>query len=756
MPTPTSRQSLYAQVFDCLKANNISQAQNGLAQLLNDHADWAPAHGAAMAVAMNANHPAEAESHIVQALALAPHHGEYLFNWVQLLLAQDKTEAAEQACLGLAPPDMISHKDADNCFLFARCLAQNHPAQAKTWLEAALAFHTKSEQWMTFAEKCFAISPPLLQAFIPAETFRTGTVSSQQSVWVQIFVYLCLQHQHFDLAEPYLNVVLRYNPELVTQVYKAFFPLWEANEYERLNTYFQACEPLVSQLPIPAHLFYRDWAACALRNHDTLKSNTYYDKAIQLSPHPLTYAFEKITHFPAVYESEQEIQILRQQFAYQLNKIEQNVDKLLKKGNIPKVLNLRYPFGLTYQGLNDKALVSQLGRIAHRLIYGSDAPQYTHYAPSQELPLKVGFVSTYFHNHSVMNAYGKGIAAFAQDPNFEVHLLHAGEKRDKQTDWIASEASHFVHEPRVPEAIAQVKAWKLDILIYTDIGMHPSSYLMGIHRLAPIQGVFGGHPVTTGIPNMDYFFLTGSEALKAGVEDYSEKTIFLQRGLGQKSYLPKPEQFSRDMFIHATPEDHVYFCPMMLIKIHPSFDKALEGILRQDPRAQIYFVDNEQEPEMSKLLSQRFNKAMGEELAQRIHFIPWLLKARFFEAICAADVILDSFEFGSGTTTFQVLSMHQPMVTLPGEFYRNTITYKHYERIGMFDTVTDSVDAYINKAVHLACDKVYRQKLQAELADKIGNYPATNNIGLTYFKESLLYLAQNYGKMDPTKRSFYF
>lgn len=756
MSTPSSPQDLYQQAFTYLNDNNPTQAQHVVDQLLKEHADWAPTHSAAMAIAMGDKRYAQAEQHIQQAVALSPHHGEYLFNWIQVLLAQQKIEEVKKACLDLPSPDTISNQDADTCFLFARWLVDTDTLKAKQWIEAALKHHPQPEQWLSFAEQTFAISPKLLADFLPLEAFHTGSVTQQQSVWVQIYVFLCLQHQHFALAEAYLDIALRYNSDLVTLIYKAFFPLWEAKAYKRLHLYFKACEPLVSKLPIPPHRFYRDWAMCALRNHDQLKFDTYFEKAIRLSPHPLTYAFEKITHFPAVYESEKEIHFLRQQFAYQLNKIEQNVNKALKKGDIPKDLSIRYPFALTYQGLNDKALVSQLGRISHRLIHGSDALQYTDYAPSQELPLKVGFVSTYFHNHSVMNAYGKGIATLAQDPNFEVHLLHAGEKRDKKTEWIASEVSHFVHEAQVAKAIEQVRAWRLDILIYTDIGMHPSSYLMALHRLAPIQGVLAGHPVTTGIPHMDYFFLTGNKSREIIEKNYTEKAIILKSSMSQPSHYPKPETYSRDMFVGSTPKSHVYFCPMMLIKIHPSFDQALEGILLKDPLAHIYFVDNEQEPEISKGLSQRFQANMDKVLTNRIHFIPWLLKERFFEALCAADVVLDSFGFGSGTTTLQVLSMHQPMVTLPGDLYRNSITLGFYQLMEMLDTVADSIDDYVNKAVHLACDLEYRQTLQAKVADKLAFYYVQKTKSLPHFQNSLIYLAQNYGKMDPESVSFSF
>lgn len=746
--------TLYTEFFNALSAQKIEEANALIQQLQQDHGDWAKTHSAAGAFALFQKHYPEAEQHFARAVALEPNHGEYLFNWVQLLLKADKVLQAQQVLLPLHP-EQVKPKDADTCFLFARVLVSTDFSAAFQWIQAALSFFPRPESWADAAAKCFEIAPDLLQALIEDPAAQEKSASAQRSVWVQMYVFLALEQQNFERARPYLVQALSYNRELAVIAYRATEHLYKQKAYDCMNHYFAACEPFLAELPVPSHLFYRAWALGLWRTHDYDQANRYYDKAIQSAPHPLTYAFEKISHFPAVYESETDIQVYRQQFAYQLNKLEQQADRCIQQKNIPRVMHMRYPFQLTYQGLNDKDLVSQLGRVAHRLFYGTSTLQKAPYLPSQKLPIKVGFVSTYFFNHSVMNAYGKGIVHLAKDTDIDVHVLHLGETYDDKSAWMAEHVQHFKHEPRVSQAIECLKTWQVDVLIYTDIGMAPETYVMALQRLAPIQGVLGGHPVTTGIPHMDYFFRADRKEQQHPEQYYSEKLVLLEHGIGKPNYYTRPENYTRDMFTAATPEHHVYFCPMTLIKIHPSFDKALQAILARDPQGQIYFVDNPEEPEIGNRLRQRFEKNLGAELAQRIHFIPWLVKETFFEALCAADVILDSFGFGSGTTTYQVLSMHQPMVTLPGELYRNSITAAYYRRFGLEALVAESLDDYVNKALRIASDQAYREGLQVLIAEQVAAYPERKDNAMS-FKDSLIYLAQNHGKMDPQQRVFRF
>ena len=62
----------------------------------------------------------------------------------------------------------------------------------------------------------------------------------------------------------------------------------------------------------------------------------------------------------------------------------------------------------------------------------------------------------------------------------------------------------------------------LDLLLYLDIGMSSETYLLGMARLAPIQTVLGGHPCTTGLPEIDYFISAKDSESKEAQNNYSE------------------------------------------------------------------------------------------------------------------------------------------------------------------------------------------------------------------------------------------
>src|SRR5208282_4023308 len=65
---------------------------------------------------------------------------------------------------------------------------------------------------------------------------------------------------------------------------------------------------------------------------------------------------------------------------------------------------------------------------------------------------------------------------------------------------------------------------RLDVLFYTDIGMEPTTYFLAFGRLAPVQCVTFGHPVTTGIGSIDYFL--SAEDLETGeAQDHYTETL---------------------------------------------------------------------------------------------------------------------------------------------------------------------------------------------------------------------------------------
>src|SRR5262249_44840918 len=124
---------------------------------------------------------------------------------------------------------------------------------------------------------------------------------------------------------------------------------------------------------------------------------------------------------------------------------------------------------------------------------------------------------------------------------------------------------------------------ELDVLYYADVGMTAWTYFLAFARLAPVQCVTWGHPLTTGIPNLDYFI--SSELLEGpGAEEhYTEKLVRLPN-LAVHYYRPQAPAEVRPRSHYGLEETgRLYGCPQSLFKLHPDFDAILADVLRRDP-----------------------------------------------------------------------------------------------------------------------------------------------------------------------------
>src|SRR4029079_4976610 len=134
--------------------------------------------------------------------------------------------------------------------------------------------------------------------------------------------------------------------------------------------------------------------------------------------------------------------------------------------------------------------------------------------------------------------------------------------------------------PLAPQAILQNS---VDVLIYTDIGMDPTTYSLAFARLAPVQCTTWGHPETTGLDTIDYFISSDLMEVPAADSHYSERLVRLPSltFYYYRSELPA-QLMGRDAF-GLDPNATLYACPQSIYKFHPEFDAAIAGILRGDP-----------------------------------------------------------------------------------------------------------------------------------------------------------------------------
>jgi predicted O-linked N-acetylglucosamine transferase (SPINDLY family) len=266
----------------------------------------------------------------------------------------------------------------------------------------------------------------------------------------------------------------------------------------------------------------------------------------------------------------------------------------------------------------------------------------------------------------------------------------------------------------VEAAARQIISDNLDVLVFTDIGMHaPATQLAGL-RLAPVQCKGWGHPITTGLPTIDYYLSSDLMEPENAQDQYSEKLIRLPNlALAySKPLLPEHPKTRRDFGIKD--DAFIYLISQSLFKLLPQYDAIYPRIALKVPQARFIFISHSN-AELTAKFKHRLAKAFSAlqlDLNDYCIFVPWLNHPDFLSLNCASDVLLDTLDWSGGKTTLEGISCNLPVVTCPGKFMRGRHAYAMLTMMGLTDTIATSESNYIDIAVRLGLDKTYYGKIK--------------------------------------------
>jgi len=377
----------------------------------------------------------------------------------------------------------------------------------------------------------------------------------------------------------------------------------------------------------------------------------------------------------------------------------------------------RTPFFLCYQGRNDRAANAGLAALLLRTSPGLGyvAPDVHARPPRAGGKRVVGFVSAHLGRHSVGVWYRELVRLVIEDERFETILFTYGDDLDA-----GLRAAAEARGARVPlgttleEARARVAARRPDVLLYTDIGIHPFLYFLAFSRLAPVQALLIGHPCTSGIPAIDYFLSNVFQDGEGAQAHYTERLVQLpQIAVYVERTAPPAEPLSRAA-LGWSDDTRYYVCPMMLQKLHPDFDDALAELLRRDPHGEVVLFADTARPLWQRQLEERFARTMPA-VADRVAFRPFAPKHEFLSLLLAADCVLDPFHFSGGVTSYAALSLGVPLVTFPGELFRSRMTAGMYRQAGVTDCIARSPAHFVELALAFAADPAARDAFRARI-----------------------------------------
>jgi protein O-GlcNAc transferase len=421
---------------------------------------------------------------------------------------------------------------------------------------------------------------------------------------------------------------------------------------------------------------------------------------------------------PQIYASREDLERWRQRYSEGLAAMHAALESACPSA--AEIFNLNQTnFLLAYQGEDDLLLQSEYARLLRRLIVRAhpDLVEQDRPLGKRGGRMRVAFVSSFFRECPIGYYFRSWIERL--DPaRFEPMVIFTGGQPDVVTKAIAAVAETFVNHRGNPLEIASaILEWQPDILIYPEIGMHSTNYMLANMRLAPVQCAAWGHPVTTGSDLVDYYFTCSQMEPPGSRAHYAENLLYLP-GLGTKYSLPRPavENLSREAF--SLPSDrHLFVCPQSLFKIHPDNDRLYLEILAADDKAVIVFFQSEF-GQVTQSFADRITRAMvnqGMPGRNQIKFLPRLSTAAFRSVLALADAVLDTVHWSGGNTSLDALSAGAPIVTLPGNFMRGRQSKAMLEILGVPELIAADSKDYIVIALRLAADAQHKDAIRQRI-----------------------------------------
>jgi len=425
-----------------------------------------------------------------------------------------------------------------------------------------------------------------------------------------------------------------------------------------------------------------------------------FRQAVELGGEQPLWELRLLSICPPVFGSNEEIDRYRDTLLAGLQRLaamdlKLNFAELSAFGRMP-------PFNLMFHGRDDRPI-----KEAYADVFRGCFPQETP-APRTGRP-RIGFVVTRKHEGIFLVLMG-GVLQQMNSDAFDVAIVCGTAGVEEIREAIDSKAIGVVAIPnRIDLAAETIRRANFDLLFYWEVGTDLLNYFLPFFRLAPLQCTSGGMPVTSGIPQMDYYLSHEMMETEQSDDYYSETLIRTRTNLNYVPHPPPPEAVKPREDFGFTADQNVYLCVQKIAKFHPEFDPILAGILRADDAATIAVVEDKHGYD-AKALRERLATTIGD-VAERIVYLPRQDYDEYVSLLMAADVVLDTIHYCGGSTTYQSLSLGKPIVTMPTPLQAGRSTYACYRRMGVDHCVAETPEQYVEIAVRLGTDAAHRAEV---------------------------------------------
>ena len=642
-------------------------------------------HNDLAAAYLNVRRLDEALSACGRALEIDPGFAEGHFNLAIILREQGKLEEAVRSCqaalkikpdyveahnnLGILLQDQGKLDEAVACYHRAIEIGPRF-ARAHNNLGVALLRQGKPDEAIASCQRALEINPYYAEAhFNQANAFAAG--------------------RNLDAAVACYQEALRLRPDHVAAHNRLGSALRDQGRFDQaLAAHRRALQVMPGN--VEAH---HSLAIIHEERGEIDEAAASYREIRQILPQEPLWELRAAALCPNVFHSAEEIDEYRRRLLADLKRFSER-DLRVDPSKLA-ILGTGPPYDLQFHGRDDRAIKEAYAEIFRNWQPG-EAPRVG------GRPYRVGFVVTDPHEAIFIKCM-RGVLEKIDSSLFEPVVICSPAGAAVVRSAIRSESVGVLAVPdRLDQAPDAIRDARFDLLYYWEVGSGTANYFLPFFRLAPVQCMGWGLPVTSGIPQMDCFLSSELVEPDGAQGHYRERLVSASTLLTYQHRATLPTSLKKREDFGIAADRHFYFCPQQIQKFHPDFDPILAAILRRDESGVIVVPRDHHQSNTARLES-RFAATMPD-IADRIVFLPQQAYPDYLSLVAAADVLLDPLPFNGGITTYDALSLNRPIVTLPGEFRRGRFTLGCYRKMGITECVASDPDDYASIAVALGTD----------------------------------------------------
>lgn len=427
-----------------------------------------------------------------------------------------------------------------------------------------------------------------------------------------------------------------------------------------------------------------------------------------------------------IYEDENEIDESRASYRKALEALWQWLpDDEQQIADVADTIGWVTPFFLAYQGKNDRDLQATYGKFICTVMakrYPALAAPPPQPAMEAGKPLRIGVVSGFFFDHSVWKTPIRGWIENLDRSRFEIHGYYTRPHQDADTAAARRACSEFVEGLPFGALARKIRADALHVVIFPEIGMDPVTTKLASLRLAPVQCTSWGHPITSGMPTIDYYLSSDLMEPESADHLYTEELIRLPNLSVHYTPPTYPVRSLSRRELGLRESAVVFLCAQSLYKYLPQYDVVFPRTARQLPDSQFVFFSSQHSRELTEKFQRRIARAFekeGLDPAPHVVMLPRVDNFTFQAIARLSDIFLDSIEWSGCNTTLESMVSGQPAITCRGAAMRGRHTYAFLKMMGLEELIAADVPSYIDLAVRLGRDRAWRNEVRNQISARL-------------------------------------